>query len=177
MVLSVHDRKLFFIALWAIWGHRNKLIHENCPNNLNSLLSSILSFAKEVDLVLSPSKVQSTTEESSWSPPPVGVVKANFDAAFNKEANCSFSGVIIHPCIAEAKACEQAVKLVKQFDFRKVIFEGDSLTHVPRLCNKAAHVVAQLGRSLPSSSSWIHHGPPLLEKAIDYDRRGFRPPP
>ncbi|KAK8622060.1 hypothetical protein V6N13_097687 [Hibiscus sabdariffa] len=95
MVLSVHDRKLFFIALWAIWGHRNKLIHENCPNNLNSLLSSILSFAKEVDLVLSPSKVQSTTEESSWSPPPVGAVKANFDAAFNKEANCSFSGVII----------------------------------------------------------------------------------
>ncbi|KAK8988475.1 hypothetical protein V6N11_029865 [Hibiscus sabdariffa] len=221
----------FFIALWAIWGHRNKLIHENCPNNLNSLLSSILSIAKEVDLVLSPSKVQSTTEESSWSPPPVGAVKANFDAAFNKEANCSFSAVIIRnhdgnmmaacsvfnsfiadPCIAEAKACEQAVKLVKQFDFRKVIFEGDSLTvikklcsrsrglllismivhniyglcggldfctfqHVPGLCNKAAHVVAQLGRSLPSSSSWIHHGPPLLEKAIDYDRRGFRSPP
>ncbi|KAK8979311.1 hypothetical protein V6N11_000461 [Hibiscus sabdariffa] len=175
MVLSVHDQKLFVIALWAIWGHRNKLIHENCLNNLNSLLSSILSFAKEVDLVFSPNKVQSTTEESFWSPPHVGVVKANFDAAFNKEANCSFSGVIIRnhdgnmmaacsvftsfiadPCIAEAKTCEQAVKLVKQFNFRKVIFEGDALTVIKKTMFTITRLVAyQYDRQ---QYSWIVWG-------------------
>ncbi|KAK8517307.1 hypothetical protein V6N13_092587 [Hibiscus sabdariffa] len=84
------------------------------------------------------------------------MLKVNFTPVFDKVKLSSVSGIIIRnhegmlmtvgtflssfisdPCVAEAKACEQAVDLAYELNFRRVVFEGDSPTVMRKLCSPA----------------------------------------
>ncbi|KAK9002549.1 hypothetical protein V6N11_025221 [Hibiscus sabdariffa] len=104
-----------------------------------------------------------------------------------------------------AKACEQAVDLAYELNFRRVILEGDSPTvlrklcspakdmslismiiksvktkiesfknvtfqHSPRICNKVAQRIAQLGRSSLETNIWMAEAPPMIDELIKNDR-------
>ncbi|KAK8673157.1 hypothetical protein V6N13_111507 [Hibiscus sabdariffa] len=100
----------------------------------------------------SPSTPQHPPSSGNWSPSCEGTLKVNFDAAFDNINLVSSSGVVIRnhegllmavgtfinsnildPCIAEAKACEQAVELAADLNFHNVVVEGDSLIVIKKL--------------------------------------------
>ncbi|KAK8631278.1 hypothetical protein V6N13_080033 [Hibiscus sabdariffa] len=87
-----------------------------------------------------------------WSPPSTGIVKVNFDVSFDSSTLSSFSGIIIRDnegevlaagCfshshvfdsfVAEALACHQALVLVHDLSFRRIIVEGDSLSVIKKV--------------------------------------------
>lgn len=88
-----------------------------------------------------------------WQPPATGLIKLSFDAAYSSRTHTPVSGVLARneigrimgagifphsmvadPFVAEARACDCAVRLALDLGFRCVVFEGDSLTVIRKLC-------------------------------------------
>jgi hypothetical protein len=116
------------------------------------------------------SKVERNEENNSrqrnWSPPPVGVIKVNWDASINVVKDWFGMGIIARdsnglcmgakcimirartdPKTAKFMAALQAVQFSKEVGFRDVIFEGDAAqvvkeitTHSPRF-SKVSHLI------------------------------------
>ncbi|XP_059436347.1 uncharacterized protein LOC132169310 [Corylus avellana] len=82
-----------------------------------------------------------------WQPPPMDMVKVNWDAAIDQRNSCVGLGIlardatgqfmvacgikqriVVDPTVAEAIAALHAVIFAKELGFERVIFEGDSLT-------------------------------------------------
>ena len=87
-----------------------------------------------------------------WSPPPIGWFKVNFDVALFQDVGQARLGVIIHDSQGlvmvslaqniqlassmaemEALAATQALELVAELGFDRVIFEGDSISVIKDL--------------------------------------------
>ncbi|KAK8497256.1 hypothetical protein V6N12_047027 [Hibiscus sabdariffa] len=201
--LSLSDCIILFIAIWAIWGLRNKIMHNNNRIDLPSLLTFIKSYARDYAAAQpSISPTISSLDER--------IVIRNHKGMLMVAATFPSSFISDH-CVAEAKACEQAVDLTYELNFRRVIFEGDSPTvlrkpcspakdmslismiiksvktktesfdkvtfqHRPRNCNKVAHLIAQLGHSSFDTFIWMEEAPPPIEELIKKDRWSTAPP-
>ncbi|MBA0771026.1 hypothetical protein Gotri_019559 [Gossypium trilobum] len=152
--LNLYQSRLFCCALWAIWGDRNKRIHEGKVSNgkevanfINSYISKITSLGKR-DLNL-------TGEKKRWKCPQGGFIKINFDGAYNKSQNRSASGVVVRDSegkillscskihndissafVAEAIACRKAVQIGTGKGWQFLILEGDSLAIIKKCSTK-----------------------------------------
>ncbi|XP_038998876.1 uncharacterized protein LOC120124241 [Hibiscus syriacus] len=133
--------------------HRNKVIHDNAQNNLFAITTFIKAYLREQDSLHTAKINPNVSYNAGWFPPPMDVMEVNFDAVFDKNNFMSATGIVIRnhkgiliaagsylnllkisdPCVAEATACEQAIKLARELNFRKVIIEGDSLTVIRKL--------------------------------------------
>ncbi|KAK8672203.1 hypothetical protein V6N13_110576 [Hibiscus sabdariffa] len=143
--LSLSDCIILFIAIWAIWGLRNKIMHNNDRIDLPSLLTFIKSYTRDYAATQPSIAPTISSPDERWHPPPVNMLKVNFTVVFDKAKLSAVSGIVIRNhegmlmvaatfpssfisdhCVAEAKACEQAIDLAYELNFRRVIFEGDS---------------------------------------------------
>ncbi|KAK5842443.1 uncharacterized protein LOC108471944 [Gossypium arboreum] len=141
---------LFCCTLWAIWGDRNKRIHEKTVSTGKDIAKLINSFINELN-VFKKRKLAKTTEPSRWRHPTGEFIKINFDCAYNEGQNCSALGIVardadgtvllsyleIHQGIAsafaaEAIACWKAVQLGIEKGWQSIIVEGDSLTIIKK---------------------------------------------
>ncbi|KAL4388182.1 hypothetical protein GQ457_09G012370 [Hibiscus cannabinus] len=148
--LSKSSAALLFITFWAIWGFRNRLVHENVLPALDSYVMFIRTYAAEYTTSQMVLNRPSLPSPSHWNPPPGNLIKVNFDATFD---NNSFSSTAVFPhsyvpnsCAAEAQACLDAVSLAHELSFHNIIIEGDSLTVIKKLNS------ASIDRSLISMS-------------------------
>ncbi|KAL0303741.1 UNVERIFIED_CONTAM: hypothetical protein Sradi_6242200 [Sesamum radiatum] len=93
-----------------------------------------------------------TTTHDRWSPPPVNVVKINFDGALFVNEGESGIGVVAHdsagsclawlshglpnclsPELVEAKAAREALSMAQRLHWRRIILEGDCLPLLQKL--------------------------------------------
>ncbi|KAL4301987.1 hypothetical protein GQ457_10G016720 [Hibiscus cannabinus] len=150
--LSNTDCVLFLITVWAVWGVRNKLIHESISPDIAMVVSFIKNYVAEFEASQVVLYKPSPSSSSRWLPPSGNMIKVNFDAAFDSHMLSSSSGIVFrnhegfllvvavfphshipNPCVAEAQACLDVISLAKDLFFRNIIIEGDSLTVIKKL--------------------------------------------
>ena len=127
------------------------------------------------EILKHPPKTQRTAVRTRWLPPPEGVYKANFDAAFFGSSGTVGIGVVVRDSkgeiiaalsqkilephsvdAAEALACSRAVVFAKELCLLSVIVEGDSMQIVQAASNKRAnltlfgHVINEIHESCSS---------------------------
>ncbi|KAH1096770.1 hypothetical protein J1N35_013691 [Gossypium stocksii] len=157
---SLCRRRTFCCALWAIWGERNKRVHEQSNRSGKEIAGFIRRFISDME-GLAESKSRRLIAGTKWKCPPRGVVKVNFDAAFDGHRSQSAVGIVardsvgevllssseIHSNVstafaAEALACRTAVITSSYMKWKTVIIEGDALS-ILKKCKKK-----QIDRSL-----------------------------
>ncbi|KAA3483859.1 reverse transcriptase [Gossypium australe] len=111
-----------------------------------------LRYVHELKTSCMPVYTPVSTKAVFWRPPPVDIIKLNFDASFDKVSKSAITvvvarndkGLVMGACVyqytevadafvAEARACERAVLFAIDMGFRKIILEGDSLTVIKKL--------------------------------------------
>ncbi|KAK8668942.1 hypothetical protein V6N13_106386, partial [Hibiscus sabdariffa] len=191
-----------------------QVVHDRATFNLPSFIIFIKSYMDDMDTLPPMACSPVLSLEEKWFPPCPGIMKVNFDAAFDSATSSSFFGIIFrdsagdvlaagcfsHPLVldsfeAEALACYQALVLAHDLSYRRIVIEGDSLSVIkkvqnfsedrsvigmlikdikrkmgnfdsttapfcPRACNKPAHFLAHLGRSLPTPCIWTECSTP-----------------
>ncbi|KAL4281751.1 hypothetical protein GQ457_03G032150 [Hibiscus cannabinus] len=179
--LNLLKRKYFIVSLWAIWGSRNKLLHEGISQTVEDIVLFSKMYIQEVDASNLPRPSPSTVRNDRWSPPAIGLIKANFDASFDIGSLSSVSGIIVrneeglimaagiypnrfvaNPELAEAVACEQTLIFLKDLGFRRAVVEGDSLSVIFKLCHP-----------LVSRSILSVHLNNILRRQRDFDHISF----
>ncbi|GMI92929.1 hypothetical protein HRI_002962200 [Hibiscus trionum] len=144
--------RLFVISLWAIWGLRNRIIHEGITQNASDIIAFSKTYANELDGSKTIARATIPNKNENWDPPPQDIYKANFDASFDISTSTSISGIVISNSNgltmavgtypnqfilnsehAEAAACEDTLVLLRELGFSKVIVEGDSLSVISKL--------------------------------------------
>ncbi|KAA3481443.1 reverse transcriptase [Gossypium australe] len=135
-------------SLWSLWMRRNKLIHEGVKFQLEEVVGFIRGYAQE--LILTHANLQITVKphlQDQWQAPETGVFKIIFDASFLSKDRIAITATIARnstgsiigaetylfenitdPFVAEARACEWAVLLVKAMGLRRLAVEGDALS-------------------------------------------------
>ncbi|XP_052491369.1 uncharacterized protein LOC128043148 [Gossypium raimondii] len=153
--LNLDQSRVFCCALSAIWGDRNKRIHEGKIRKGTEVANLIISYIKEIDS-LEKRDLNRALEKKRWSPPQESFMKINFDGAYDKGKNQSGVGIVardsngtilfsyseIHFGIpsafaAEAIACRKGVQMGIRRGWRHLILEGDSLTIVKKCKSKS----------------------------------------
>ncbi|KAK8502385.1 hypothetical protein V6N12_046171 [Hibiscus sabdariffa] len=228
--LNSTARRTFVVALWAIWGSRNKIIHEGLVQSVREVANFCRIYIMEIDASL-PSSLNTSTHPDSghWNPPPVDRVKVNFDACFDPTRLHSISSILIrnsegkllaactipnlyvmNPEMAEALACDQALILSMELGLKRIEVEGDALvviskvvnpvidistlgtiysnilkkrrnfdflsfSHIYRINNNTAHVLARVGKQNPQVSVWFEEAPQPVEEAVMRDNGWFNP--
>ncbi|GMJ11924.1 hypothetical protein like AT3G09510 [Hibiscus trionum] len=135
------------ISYWAIWYMRNRIVHENATASIPEACAFVAAKLREFE-AYEPDQIQPCEPSIvKWEAPAEGVVKVNFDTAYDQNSKISFSavvcrdyegfilavGIIQHQYVADAStaeawACLQAVRLASEVGFTNIIVEGDSLT-------------------------------------------------
>ena len=142
---SIFTIAFFSTIAWSLWQRWNRHreqqptwpLHE-IGSRAKELVVEFFDIHKQV-----PSQV-ARFPRVRWSPPPVGVYKANFDAALFGHYNSARLGVVFRVCTrhmigalsqkiplpqsvehAEALAVSQVVSLAMELCLFQVIFEGD----------------------------------------------------
>ncbi|KAF5451881.1 hypothetical protein F2P56_026941 [Juglans regia] len=149
--LSKEIVELVSVMFYQIWVRRNAFIFQNQFSKLESIsirARSDLSLFKENNKERSKCAVgtQERTSIPRWEPPVWPYVKANFDAAFDKEKECMGGGGVVirdsdgsvqaaltfykdHISSAlqvESTALLRAMELCSELGFNQVCFEGDA---------------------------------------------------
>ncbi|PPR83317.1 hypothetical protein GOBAR_AA37390 [Gossypium barbadense] len=161
--LNLRQGQIFYCALWAVWGDRNKRVHEGKVSNGKDTASFINSYIKELT-DFENRDLKRRKEVRKWTYPQREFVKINFDGAYKETQNRSASGIVgrdsegnvllsyskIHddvssPFAAEAMACWTAVKIGTYiYDIQKKIFGLNNIRfqHTSRSANNLAHILA-----------------------------------
>lgn len=152
-VIGKEEFEYFVTALWCIWYSRNKLLHEmelvDAQEAALFVQEYLQRFQEARNLFAAPSF---SVMQQTWSPPPAGYVKLNFDASLKTQQQGVGIGVVArdekgavlawkHQFIkfiqsvevGEALAARCAVVLAYELDFQYVMFEGDSMAVVKQL--------------------------------------------
>ncbi|XP_058211786.1 uncharacterized protein LOC131323970 [Rhododendron vialii] len=136
-----------FQICWAIWKARNECIFQGkLPNPKTTIQKAEMANGDYLQAAYMVGKVvvPKQRDDSSWSPPPLGVLKINVDGAFSSSRGIAAFGVIARDssgtaqfwrygkvkvssaCAIEAWALRIACNSVINADYSQVIFESDS---------------------------------------------------
>ncbi|KAL4369641.1 hypothetical protein GQ457_05G009690 [Hibiscus cannabinus] len=152
--LNIRNKVVMLVTFWVVWYCRNKVVHEGLIASTHDSISFIQAFIYENEMRSSLVHKQVSPCRIGWSGPVEGVIKCNFDSAYDalsRESMSGFicrdnaglimaSGVTFHrhvadTFVAEALACLQATIFAKDLGFAKVVIEGDSLTVIKKVCS------------------------------------------
>ncbi|XP_021631810.1 uncharacterized protein LOC110629204 [Manihot esculenta] len=152
--------QLFAFLLWQIWKDRNAFTFNNMSKPAEESVSLAIKSRDDFREATSNHPLPSHQSEMdqqllihqsqlSWQPPPLGFVKLNFDAAWDKNSNSGATAVIVRdpsgsvidwccrswvsisdPLQLESIACREALLFAKSRGFSHSIIEGDSLITV-----------------------------------------------
>ncbi|GMJ07053.1 hypothetical protein HRI_004374500 [Hibiscus trionum] len=161
--LNITKVNTVLVIYWAIWFHRNKIIHEGTLPSIPTVQGFVSSFFIEARESTAHQQQVIAQRTVRWQPPTEGVAKFNFDASFNRLEGSSVSGVvgrntdgkimaacsIKHPSVAdpfaaEAHACLVTIRFLKDLGFRRATVEGDSRTVIRKL-NQTTHDRSLIG--------------------------------
>ncbi|KAA3481347.1 reverse transcriptase [Gossypium australe] len=151
--LSQERCRLFYLALWSIWGDRNSRIHDKSARSSQEIIRFINSYLQELDGIrINISK--NSNEIRKWKCPPENRLKINFDGAFDgknkvsasrvvvrdRRGNVIISSAVIHRGVqtafeAEALACRRATQIALDMERKDSIIEGDSLAVIKKCQN------------------------------------------
>lgn len=145
--------ELLVVVARGIWFRRNKLVFERAFSHPDDVFSAAINFIREYKkrlvkdkpLVQSEMNLGVSRDIATWSPPPYGFIKINWDTAINKTKGWIGMGIIARDylgnCLgirsltkflqADAKTAEslaalEAVQFAKEAGFLEAIFEGDA---------------------------------------------------
>jgi hypothetical protein len=147
---SKEEVELFTVTARKIWLRRNTVVFGGMfshPTQLLKEAKAVLEDFKRMNTSSSlPSVENHPPGEEKWVPPPLNLVKINWDAAVDSSNKIIGLGMIardergkflaacskrqsinVEPVVAEALAATQAILFCQEHNFQKVIFEGDSL--------------------------------------------------
>ncbi|PPR89916.1 hypothetical protein GOBAR_AA30765 [Gossypium barbadense] len=137
--------RIFCCALRAIWGDRNKRIHEKTSRSGKEIADYVNRYISELDGAKNniPSSFQVVKR---WEHPPSPFVKINFDAAYDGTTCQSAVGIVardnegkvllsfseiyrqvVSAYTAEAIACREAARIGIDMQWPQIIIEGDAL--------------------------------------------------
>ncbi|KAG8472839.1 hypothetical protein CXB51_034760 [Gossypium anomalum] len=144
--------KWLAIIFWAVWQLRNKIYYQGGRQSVFGLVSFIKAYYTETSNVETAIATNIMQNDNAWNPPTMNVVKANFDASFNRQDHSSVAGIIFRdseghilaactypnkfvadPTTTEARACLQAMIVAEELGFRRLVVEGDSSTVVKKV--------------------------------------------
>ncbi|KAA3476412.1 reverse transcriptase [Gossypium australe] len=87
--------RLFCCALWAIWGERNRGVHERIYRSAEETSKFIRNYILKLDEVeIATKRKKDLIEVRRWKPPPKQFVKINFDAAFDSISHRAAVGIV-----------------------------------------------------------------------------------
>ena len=162
--------------MWTIWHRRNQVRTSTKDYPLTQVIhaatQALATFQDSVSGTPKQSR-HSTQMQSRWSPPPMGMIKVNFDGAFFRDIRKAGIGVIVRdsnskaiatlseqaclpfsPEIAEAMAAARAVSFVQGLGFTSFILEGDSDNVINTLKSEEISL-STYGHILSSAKSWL----------------------
>jgi ribonuclease HI len=176
------ELELMAVIARRIWLRRNAWLFErrfDHPNTVyNEALRSLVEFKrcniKEQESSVSVGREEAQSiKQTCWIPPPVGLIKVNWDAALNVAKGWIGLGIIARdskglcmgarsitqqvktdPKTAEIMAALQAMQFSKDAGFWEVIFEGDAAQVVkeimsdPPLLSKAGHFIESIQQDM-----------------------------
>ncbi|MBA0729448.1 hypothetical protein Golax_025722 [Gossypium laxum] len=91
--LNPNQSRLFCYALWAIWGDRNRNIHEGKVSNGIEVAKFVSNYIIELT-GLEQRNSEIMKGNKRWTHPQWESIKINFDGAYNQIQNRSTSGVV-----------------------------------------------------------------------------------
>ncbi|XP_010696345.1 uncharacterized protein LOC104908875 [Beta vulgaris subsp. vulgaris] len=155
--LSYDELRIFCSLTWAAWYCRNKFIFEQQSVDVQVMACHFVKLTHDYGLYAKKVFMASNrvcTAAAKWNKPPVGLLKANFDAHMGPNGEVGL-GVVVRDSngkmvlggvrrraanwdvsTAEAMAGLFAVELVHRFGYTRVVMEGDSLVVISGLKNK-----------------------------------------
>ncbi|KAF5480830.1 hypothetical protein F2P56_001543 [Juglans regia] len=152
-ILSEEEVELFACTAYHVWRRRNVFLFEGKFEKPSRIAQAALQLTKDFkeanyseQVSLVPGRPTGT---DSWSPPPLNVYKANWDASVDRVHSRMGVGVVIRNWegrvtatlrssrsifpdakLAKAMAALRAVLLCKQLGISRVLLEGDALNVV-----------------------------------------------
>ncbi|PPD98816.1 hypothetical protein GOBAR_DD04153 [Gossypium barbadense] len=148
--ISPSRRRIFCCALWAIWGERNKRVHEKTIRSGKEIAKFIKSYISEL-VGIKEKTPKVIIGNQKWKHPPDQFVKINFDAEYDGNLNQSDVGIVardsegnvllsfteVHKQVAsafaaEAIACRSATQIGIDMQWAKIIIEGDALSIIKK---------------------------------------------
>lgn len=148
--LTDGDFSLFVVTCWALWNNQNNHMHSNLIRSPAEIVEFSRQYVQNfVDAifhqVLDNVLPLPTVISRKWSSPPMSWIKMNFDGACFKEEGAVGLGVVArnrNGCFleghslmiganldveaSEAMGALDALRLVRQLGYSRVIIEGDS---------------------------------------------------
>ncbi|KAG8479873.1 hypothetical protein CXB51_029532 [Gossypium anomalum] len=184
--------RLFYCALWAIWGDRNARIHNKTNRSGQEIASFVHSYLKELND--GEKSISRTSKEvKKWTHLPGQAVKINFYRAFDEHNQQSASGIVvrnseglvllsytkIHHRVssafsAEALASRKATMIVINMQGKKTIIEGDSLS-ITKKCKAKGYDKSHVGayihdiQQLKSRSNNLRFTASVVKEPIESD--------
>jgi ribonuclease HI len=184
---SEMEATVMITTMWHIWDARNRVREGESLMHPKSVAEKCLAYIQMIatHLFKPASNQRRETNKSvlKWSPPPVGTVSINVDAAIFASSRQMGSGVVIRdhngvcltacservdevvtPEIAEALAMRRAMSLAKDEGFSKIIVNSDCLSVLKRImcdtedrssCGTVIRDIKKLAKTFRSCS--FHH--------------------
>ncbi|KAH1065449.1 hypothetical protein J1N35_030436 [Gossypium stocksii] len=115
---------VMIISIWSLWYRRNKLVHEGL--SFQELIGFIKGYVQELSLS------QERLERSEY-----------FRDRIARDSSGEIIGLetylftdVCDACVAEARACERALRFASVKGYHRIAVEGDSLTVIKHIKNK-----------------------------------------
>ena len=154
--LDDDQMQLMVTVAWQIWFRRNSIVFggdmvapgvvmQRAKDQVEAWCSATKRMIIPPDIYVHPSAI-------TWTRPPYGIVKVNWDASVNKYQNkmgvgavvrdshgvvlgmyCMTRSFITSPSVAETVGAWAAMKLAKWMGLQRVIFDGDALEIIQAL--------------------------------------------
>ncbi|XP_042983260.1 uncharacterized protein LOC122312663 [Carya illinoinensis] len=119
--------ELFAVIARSIWYRRNQFIFKGTfdhPSVLVDKARDLIYQLRSVQFSSKTSSRMSATPTVSWSPPPIGQVKINWDAALSESKGRAGFGIVAQD--HEGRGALYAAELATELGLHSVILEGDS---------------------------------------------------